>query len=1337
MFSVSMESLSPQVVVAAKLPILNPNEFDLWKIRIERYFLMTDYSLWEVILNGDSPIPTRVVDGVVQPVAPTTFNTHKDAKSLMEAIKKRFGGNKETKKVQKTLLKQQYENFNGSSSESLDQIHDRLQKLISQLEILGESLSQEDINLKFLRSLPTEWRTHTLIWRIKTDREDQSLDDLFNNLKIYEAEVKISAVTSVSAASTKVLVSALPKVDNLSDAVIYFFASQSNSPQLDNDDLKQIDADDLEKMDLKRQMVMLHMRERRFLQRTGRNLGANGTTSIGFDMSKCDGVGSYDCIFQAHEEPTNYALMAFTSSSSDNEVAPCSKACSKAYATLQSHYDKLTNDLRKSQFDVLSYKTGLESVEARLVVYQQNENVFEEDIKLLKLDVMLRDNALVELRKKFEKVEQDRDELKLKLENFQTSSKNLSKLLASQITDKTGLCYDNQVFNSIVFDCDELISSESNVSMPTSPVHDRYKSGEGYHAVPLPYTGTFMPSKPDLVFYDAPTAHETVLTVLKVEPKDEPGGEPMPIQKAHSFVQTSEHVKTSRPSVKPVEHHIPVENLRKDIPMSRGHRHSWNRKACFVCKSLTHLIKDCDYYEKKMVQKPVRNHAMRKNHQHYARMTLPQPHRHVVPTAVLTRLMLVPLKRQLTAARPLTTSVPQTKVQHQRPTKHGVNKAHSPIRRPINLRPSPKNSNFHQKVTTVKVNQVNAIHGVKENWLPDENHVLLRVSRENNMYNVDLKNIIPSGDLTCLFAKATLDESNLWHRRLCHINFKTMNKLVKGNLVRGLPSKLFENNHTCVACKKGKQHRASCTVGKEANSVQQYVLLPLWPSDSKDPQNTDVAAFEVKESESAVHVSPSSCDKTKKHDGKTKKEAKRKSLVELSTRVRDLRDEFEEFSDNNTNGINATSTSVTAVRPNSTNNTNTFSPADMPALEDISYSDDEEDVGAEADFSNLETNIPVGPILTTRVHKDHLVTQIIGDLSSVPQTRSMTKMVKEQHGLTQINDDDFHTCMLSFSRRTQEDLPKGKRAIGSKWVFRNKKDERRIVIRNKARLGAQGHNQEEGIDYEEVFALVARIEAMRLFLAYAFFMGFMKQDGIFISQDKYVAEILRKFGLTDRKLASTPIDTEKPLLKDSDGEDVDVHTYRSMIGSLIYLTSSRPHIMFAVCACACFQVTLKASHLHAVKRIFSFDSWSVLCKLAVKAMEVSRKGYLEDAAESNDVASFSRAFIVILMAKRANLVVKGVMIEGEWVDDPSKVKDEFRDYFASRFCDPGIRHGVINFNFSNHLNIDQSGELELLFPEMRFVGLFGIVVKINLLGRTVLPLNFFADSGISSDMIFA
>nr|GEY29137.1 hypothetical protein [Tanacetum cinerariifolium] len=282
------------------------------------------------------------------------FNIHKDAKTLMEAIEKRFGGNKETEKVQKTILKQRYENFTGSSSKSLDQIHDRLQKLI---------------NL-----------------------EDQSLDDLFNSLKIYEAEVKSSSSASTSK-------------QNIA------FVSSSNTDSTNEPisvaaSVSFIDVDDLEEIDLKWQMARKghFVKECRSPKDTRsndaaepqrRNVPVEHSTSNAL-VSQCDGVGSYDWSFQADEEPTNYALMAFTSSSSsssDNEIVSCSKACSKVYATLQSHYDKLTNNYRKSQFDVISYKTGLESVEARLLVYQQNESVFKEDIKLLKFEVRLRDNV--------------------------------------------------------------------------------------------------------------------------------------------------------------------------------------------------------------------------------------------------------------------------------------------------------------------------------------------------------------------------------------------------------------------------------------------------------------------------------------------------------------------------------------------------------------------------------------------------------------------------------------------------------------------------------------------------------------------------------------------------------------------------------------------------------------------------------------------------------------------------------------------------------------------------------------------------------------------------------
>ncbi|GJX91007.1 putative reverse transcriptase, RNA-dependent DNA polymerase [Tanacetum coccineum] len=213
------------------------------------------------------------------------------------------------------------------------------------------------------------------------------------------------------------------------------------------------------------------------------------------------------------------------------------------------------------------------------------------------------------------------------------------------------------------------------------------------------------------------------------------------------------------------------------------------------------------------------------------------------------------------------------------------------------------------------------------------------------------------------------------------------------------------------------------------------------------------------------------------------------------------------------------------------------------------------------------------------------------------------------------------------------DLPNGKKAIGTKWVFRNKKDERGIVIRNKARLVAQGYTQEEGIDYDEVFAPVARMEVTRLFLAYASFMEFIVyqmdvksallygtiEEEVYVfqppgfedpqfpdkvykvekalyglhqapraCQDKYVAEILKKFDFATVKTASTPMEPNKALVKDEEADSVDVHLYRSMIGSLMYLTASRPDITFVVCACARFQVTPKASYLHAVKRIFRY-----------------------------------------------------------------------------------------------------------------------------------------------------
>ncbi|GJS81593.1 putative ribonuclease H-like domain-containing protein [Tanacetum coccineum] len=705
----------------------------------------------------------------------------------------------------------------------------------------------------------------------------------------------------------------------------------------------------------------------------------------------------------------------------------------------------------------------------------------------------------------------------------------------------------------------------------------------------------------------------------------------------------------------------------------------------------------------------------------------------MIPKAVLMRSGLV----SLTTARPLNIAQPRSTMNSARPMTNVFNKAHLTVRRPIN-----KNTSFifNQRVYTVNnknvntarpkavvntakpkaiVNVVQGNQGNSQMDLQDQGVIDSGFSRHmtgNMSYLTDFEEIDggyvafggnpKGGKIT-----ATSDESKLWHRRLGHINFKTMNKLVKGNLVRGLPSKLFENDQTCVACQKGKQHRASCK-SKTVSSISQplhmlhmdlfgptfvkslmkkmYCLVVtddysrfswvfflatkdetsgilksfitgvenlidqrvkvircdngtefknkemnqfckrkalgfmrpfgypvtilntidnLGKLDGKVDEGFFVGysinskAFRVFNSrtrivEENLHVQFSkntpniagsgpnwlfdidaltksmnykpvlvgnqsngnagtkACDDASKARNEIVPgkdyillplDNEKKVTVELGKEGGDSSNDQEKEDDN----INSTNNVNTACDGNNTNNVNVVSstvntagievndvgvktsielPDDpnMPELEDIVYSDDVEDIGAEADMNNLNTFMLVSPIPTTRIHKDHPVEQIIRDLNSAPQTRIMTKNL-EEHGLfssvkQRTNHKHFQNCLFACFLSQEEpkklnhalkdtswieamqdellqfklqkvwtlvDLPNSKRAIGTKWVFRNKKDERGIVIKNKARLVAQGYTQEERINYDEVFAPVARIEAIRLFLAYASFKDFV------------------------------------------------------------------------------------------------------------------------------------------------------------------------------------------------------------------------------------------------------
>ncbi|GJU97600.1 putative ribonuclease H-like domain-containing protein [Tanacetum coccineum] len=1241
------------------------------------------------------------------------------------------------------------------------------------------------------------------------------MDELYNNLKIYETKVKRSLSSNQnsqnvafvssnnSGSSSQAHGSNSANTYSMSDAVVYsFFTNQSNSPQLDNEDLQHIDADDLEEMDLKWQMAMLTMRARRFLNKTGRKISANGSETIGFNKSK---VECYNCHKRGHftrecraprenrnrepaeEVPTNFSLMAYTSSGS----------------------------LSSSSSD------------------SENEVVFEEDIKILKLDIILRDNALTELRKKFEKAKKERDDLKLTLEKFENSSKNLRKLLEIQVSDKfkTGVGYDSQVFDS--------------------QVNDKYKTGEGYHAVPPPYTGNFMPPKPNLVLADEEeyvfsvsiTSVPAVATSKVKTSVSKPKSVSEPLIKDSISDGEDENETEFKESVEKVENNKQAKYLRKNSQSPR----------------------DCDFYEKKMVEKPVWNNASRVNHQNSQRLTHPHPKGNFVPKAVLIKSGLKTLNtaRQnsskaavsVNTARPINTAYLRPIINSARTSSNVFNRAHSHVRRPFNKSITNKNSNLNEKVNTVRINvttvgpkavvsdnkgneanvvkasacwvgrpkQKNLDHVSRHNGasmnfkrfdygnpqlelqekrvidsgcsrhmtgnksylsdyeeidggfvafggdpkggkitgkgkistgkldfedvyfvkelkfnlfsvsqmcdkknsvlftdtecvvlspdfkLLDENHVLLRVPRKDNMYSVDLKNIVPSGGLTCLFAKATLDESNLWHRRLGHINFKTINKLVKGNLVRGRkPALSFMRPFGCPITilntidhlgKFNEKADEGFFVGYSTNNkafrvfnnrtriVEENLHVkfskeipniegnrPNWLFDidaltksmnyesvvvgnqsngiagTKACKNAGKARVETVPDKDYILLPFLTQDPPFSSSSKDSPDARFKPSGEEEKKdVKHLKNEDSEVSTINTASIedNVVDENIVYGCVNDLN---------MPHLEEIVYSDDDEDVDAETDMTILDTCILVSPSPTTRIHKDHSLEQIIRDIHSAPQTRRMTKSVIDH----------------VEPKKTLVDLPYGKRAIGTKWIYRNKKDERGIVVRNKARLVAQGYTQKEGIDYDEVFAPVARIEAIRLFLAYAsfkdfvvyqmdvksaflygkieeevyvcqppgfedpefpervykvekalyglhqaprawyetlstylldngfqrddiifgstkkslctefeklmhkkfqmssmgeltFFLGLQvtqKYDGIFISQDKYVDEILKKFGFSTVKTASTPMETSKPLMKDENAEDVDIHLYRSMIGSLMYLTSLRPDIIY-------------------------------------------------------------------------------------------------------------------------------------------------------------------------------
>ncbi|KAJ9543921.1 hypothetical protein OSB04_023628 [Centaurea solstitialis] len=1507
-----------ETVLVSKVPMLKPDEFDMWKIRIRQYMLLTDYGMWEVVENGPG-VDEAVVEGGARPPPRTDadrkkrqtemkalstlllaipneyqhqFSTYTDAKSLWTALEKRFSGTKSTKRNQKAILKQQYENFTSLKNESMTQTFDRFNKLIGELATVDVKMDKDDVNRKFLRSLGEEWTIYTVSFRQGDDLEDKELEDLYNDLRIFEAE------------------------ETNEDTVLEAFLASHVNSSLINYDLDQINADDLEEMDIKWQMAMLTLRMKRECkgvatnnQTNGsgsaqaprfNNRGSNSNPSSSQALVSQEGQG-FDWSDHAEEAVQNQALMAEIK---ETDVPTEEESDRKSLAeTIPDENHLLTNE-----------KGGMPFVPSKRIETTRKD----------------KGKSVMTSETKGKRTETNRNENR---KDHYTQRTIVEPGTSSQSQNKNHPRGNKRNWNNQWAQCHGVDLNKINRPKPCFICCKKNHLARDCYFSPFNQRNRYQ-------------ARRFVPTNKRVVSKQNRSSQPKrKVQKK----------KVEKKSVKLVTKWVPKASLSNTTTSTS----SGNNSVASESSGNNNISSDNTSTTTSQVNTAVSNNSSgNSNNVTTAKSPLRKP--------IVTKYSShqIPSKDYLLKLNRLTESN-----QGRRSSLWHVDSGCS--RHMIGImslledfkkfegghvafgdNPHGGKISGKGKVSKGKMtfDDVYFVEQLRYNLLSvsqvcdkkfgvfftdteclilapgykvDESKVMLITPRKDNVYCLDIEDA-SSSSLNCLFSKASVSESSLWHRRMCHMNFKNMNLLVKNNLVRGLPAKEFSSDDHCVACLKGKQHKNSHK-SKEVNTIssplqllhmdlfgptnvmsigkKSYCLVIVddysrftWVyflrtkdetsglikpfvtrvenktnlrvkvirsdngtefknadlnsfceekgmerqySAPRTPQQNGVAerrnrtlieaartmladsklpiTFWAEAVNTACYVQnrvlivkskgktpyelfekmkpyigflqPFGCPctilDTKTQLGKFESKSNDGFFVGYSSQSKALRvfnssTRIIEESDNVkcnvntpnipgsgpnwlfdidslTNSLNmsysvnadsgteqAQDTSPTFVMfPMPLVDTNDacttdeksddqtesgsaektddqpieeFSPSrnleDMPTLEEGPQWDQEPEVND----SNLGVDLTEEPLHLTRTQKNHPPTLVIGDIQSPMITRKQSKSLPNPHlsmisvFLSQTEPKKAYDAMKdpSWIEAMQEellqfvlqhvwdlvDLPRGHRVIGTKWIFINKTDERGIVIKNKARLVAQGYTQEEGIDYddmdvksaflygtidEEVYvsqppgfedpkypdkvyklrkALYGLHQAPRAWYdtlssyllenkfergvidktvfikrtktdmllvqiyvddiifgstkddmckefeelmhkkfkmssmgELTFFLGLQvkqKPEGIFINHSKYVASMLQKFGMNDAKPASTPMETHKHLTADVEGEEVDVHHYRSMIGSLMYLTASRPDIMFAVCVCARFQVRPKESHLHAVKRIFKY-----------------------------------------------------------------------------------------------------------------------------------------------------
>nr|GEU52994.1 putative reverse transcriptase domain-containing protein [Tanacetum cinerariifolium] len=1082
-----------------------------------------------------------------------------------------------------------------------------LQKIISQLVIRGENISQKDLNMKFLRSLPSEWNTHVVFWRNKADLDIMSIDDLYNNFKIVEQEVKRTVTSSSSSGSQNMaFLSSSGSTKEVDTANIQ--VSTANTPVCivsSHDNAANLSDATVGNGFIVAASFAEH-ESKKILPENYKNITINGSDTAGYDKTN---VKCFNCHKMGHfarecRSPRNQESMP-RNQESLRKTVNVEDTSSKAMVTINragfdwsymADDEVPTNmalmDFSDSEFDLATYKRGLASVEEQLVFYKKNEVMFCDQIDVLKRDASFRDSEINALNLQVKKLKKEKESNQIKINNFENASKSLDKLIGSQITynSRTGLGFTS------------------------------------YNVVAPPPIGLFVPPTINLSNSDTSNeikkAHDAPIIEDLVSDSDKDEYEKMVLKSdtvEHKPEQANQPRKVSQ---NPWNNRI---NWNEMSTQKLGVGFQFTKKVCFVCGSFSHLIKDCDFYDKKMVQKPmlknmekgtgqrevrpVWNNPMRTNHQNFS-----NSRRNFAPTAVLTksRIVLISTARQSSSrAAALVSAV--------RP----INTATSKLLKNGLMLLSPQHARFGDLKLRYKIMSPKT---VDHTFVRDLTMLIQKADSKNIYYFTDFKEhdggyvafgggakggkITGKGTIRTEFKNRVMNElceeksikreysvaRTPQKNRVTKRRNKTLieaartmladSKLPTTFWVEAVNTACYVQNRVLVVKPHFKTHyelfkdegifvgystisKAFRVYNTRTKKVEENLHITFLENKPMIAGGGPEWSFDIDALSKSINYAPVP---TGTHSNGF---ARKGASLDADGHNKDKHGPCQASESDNQERPNAESSPkiVNIVGPvNTATPTYADYPSD-PRMPDLEYTRifddayDDRDEGAEVDYNNLETIISMEP---------KRVTQALDD-------KSWVEAMQEE--------------LLQFKLLnvwTLVDLPLGKRAIGTKWVYRNKRDQRGIIFINKSKLVAHGHRQEEGIDYDEVFAPVARIEEiktieeevyvsqppgfvdpefpdivykrsssteseqhmhkrfqMRSIGELTFFLGLQveqRKDGIFLSQDKYVCDILKNFGFSSVKSASTPMETHKPLSKDAAGTDVDVHLYRYLKG---------------------------------------------------------------------------------------------------------------------------------------------------------------------------------------------